>query len=253
MQTNSKIALITGGNRGLGKNMALCLANEGNDIIITYRSNAAEAQDVVSQIEQLGRKAIALAFDISDTSSFDAFATQLQTQLQTVFGTSTLDILINNAGISATGLVADTREEDFDALYNVHLKGVFFLTQKMLPLLNNNGRIINISSGLTRFTFVGRAAYATMKAAIETFTRYLAKEVGSRGITANVVAPGLVETDFTRETFANPDRVQFFKNQTALGRTAKADDIEGVVAFLCSDAARWVTAQRIEASGGMFM
>jgi len=254
MESRNKIALITGGSRGLGKNAALRLAEKGIDVILTYRSKKEEADAVVTQIEECGQKALALPLDTSDSKSFDGFMGRVMQHLREKWETDTFDFLINNAGIDAHSLIGETTEEAFDNLFNVHFKGVYFLTQKALPLLADHGRIINISTGLARFTIPGYAAYASMKGAIETFTRYLAKEVGSRGITANVVAPGAIETDFTRASFdANPQVKGFLASQTALGRVGVADDIGGVVAFLCSEDARWITAQRIEASGGMFL
>ena len=248
-----KIALVTGSSRGLGKNTALKLAAKGIDVIITYRTKKEEAQEVVSAIQVLGQKAVALQLDVAQVSTFDAFIVELGKALEATWQRDTFDFLINNAGIDAHALIPQTTEEAFDSLMNVHFKGVFFLTQKALPLIADNGRIINISTGLARFAVPGYAAYASMKGAIETFTKYLAKELGSRGIAANVVAPGIIETDFTKRALENPGMGTFLASQTALGRIGQPDDIGGVVAFLCSDDARWVNAQRIEASGGMFL
>lgn len=251
---NDKIALITGGSRGLGKNMALRLAEKGNDVILTYNSNKEEALAVVKEIESSGRKAAALQLNVGDTKSFDAFIEQVSQILKETWKRETFDFLINNAGVEANGSIAETSEETFDLLLNVHFKGVFFLTQKSLSLIADNGRIVNVSSGLARFTSPGYAAYASMKGAIETFTKYLAKEAGARGITANVVAPGLIQTDFSKSFFENaPQVIEFIKSQTALGRTGVPEDVGGIVAFLCTEDARWITAQRIEASGGMFL
>lgn len=254
METTNKIALLTGGSRGLGKNTALRLAEKGVDVLLTYRSKREEALSVVADIESRGRKAVALQLDTADVRSFDNFMQQVQEALRGTWNRDTFDILVNNAGHDRRGAFTDTTEEDFDGLCNVHFKGVYFLTQKALPLLADGGRIINLSTGLARFTTPGYSAYASMKGAIETLTKYLAKELGGRGITANVVAPGPIETDFTKSAFeANPRLHDFLASQTALGRVGIPDDVGGVVAFLCSDDARWVTAQRIEVSGGTFL
>lgn len=250
----NKIALVTGGSRGLGKDHALRLAEYGSDVILTYRSNKDAAQEVVSAIEQQGQKAVALQLDVADIKSFDDFFTQVKEQLNEHWNRNDFDFLVNNAGISAHGMVGQVDEEIFDTLNNIHFKGVYFLTQKALPLLADSGRIINISTGLARFSIPGYSAYAAMKGAIETFTRYLAKELGSRKITANVVAPGAIDTDFNKGAFENnPQMKEILASQTALGRVGEAEDIGGVVAFLCTEDARWINAQRIEASGGMFL
>ncbi|WP_423146106.1 SDR family NAD(P)-dependent oxidoreductase [Rubrolithibacter danxiaensis] len=252
--TQRKIALITGGSRGLGRNAALQLADKGIDVIITYRAEKDKALEVVSEIKAKGQQALAIQLDVADTASFDNFFNTLSEKLKEVWDTDKFNYLINNAGIDAASLISQTSEEAFDSLFNVHFKGVYFLTQKALPLLADSGRIINISTGLTRFTTLGYAAYASMKGAIEVFTKYLAKEVGSRGITANVVAPGIIETDFTRSAFESHANLnEYMSAQTALGRVGQPEDIGGVIAFLCSEDARWVNAQRIEASGGMFL
>ena len=250
MSTN-KITLVTGGSRGLGKSMALHLAAAGTDLILTYHSRVAEAAAVVAEIDSLGRKAVALQVDAGEVKSFAAFARNVGEQLRHTWGRTTFDYLVNNAGIDAAAPFADTTEADFDRLLNVHFKGVFFLTQTLLPLLADGGGIVNLSTGLTRFTTPGYAAYASVKGAVEIFTKYLAKELGSRGIRANLVAPGIVKTDFTAAARqAHPQLEGYMSAQTALGRIGEPDDIGGVVAFLCSDAARWVNAQRLEASGG---
>lgn len=247
-----KIALVTGGSRGLGKNMALRLADYGNDVIITYHSQKEAADAVVSEIEAKGQKAAALQFDSSDFKSLDRFLQQVQQTLQAKWNTVSFDFLINNAGIGATIPFAKVTEEDFDRFLNIHFKSIYFLTQKALPMMNDQGRIINISTGTTRFCVPGYSVYASMKGAIETFTRYLAKEVGARGITANVVAPGPIETDFNNAAIRNsPERKAAMASQTALGRVGEAKDIGGIVAFLCSEDAGWINAQRIEASGGI--
>lgn len=250
---SSKIALVTGGSRGLGKNMAFSLAGQGSDVVLTYNSREEEAATVIKEIESKGRLAAALQLNIGETKSLDDFIGRVSRVLKEKWGRDTFDFLINNAGVGGNASIAETSEETFDLLCNIHFKGVFFLTQKLLPLVADGGRVINVSSGLARFTFPGRAAYASMKGAVETFTRYLAKEVGARGITANVVAPGLIQTDFTREAFQNAQAIELIKSQTALGRTGVPEDIGGIVAFLCTEEARWITAQRIEASGGMFL
>ena len=254
MASTNKIALVTGGSRGLGKNMALHLAAAGNDIILTYRSKQEEAEATVQEIEQAGGKAVALRLDTSIVSTFDSFYQDISAALAEKWGRNQFDFLINNAGIDAPSTFGTTTEEDFDSLVNVHFKGVYFLTQKALPLLADQGAIVNVSTGLTRFTTPGYAAYASMKGAVEIFTKYLAKELGSRGIRANLVAPGIIETDFTKAAReAHPQLEAFISSQTALGRLGLPDDIGGIVAFLCSPDARWITAQRIEASGGMFL
>lgn len=254
MKTQHNIALVTGGSRGLGKNMVLNLAKNGADIVLTYHFRKEEAAEVVAAIKQLGRKAIALQLDTGKVATFDAFTTTLAAQLKAEWNATQVNFLVNNAGIDASSLFPDTTEEAFDHLFNVHFKGVYFLTQKMLPFLADNGRVVNLSTGLARFVTPGYAAYSSMKGAIENFTRYLAKELGGRGITANTVAPGPIETDFTKGTFDNhPGVREYLASQTALGRLGQPEDIGGIVAFLCSDAARWVTGQRIEASGGTFL
>ncbi|RUT00447.1 3-oxoacyl-ACP reductase [Dulcicalothrix desertica PCC 7102] len=250
----NQVALITGGSRGLGKDMALRLAQTGCDIIITYKSKLEEASEVVTQIKQIGQNATALQFDVGQIKDFDGFVAKLQTVLSKEFGTEKLDILINNAGVGATIPIAQVTEEDFDGLVNIHFKGVYFLTQKLLPIINDGGRIINISSGTTRFANPGYSVYASAKSAIETFTRYLAKEIGTRGITANVLAPGAIETDFNNATVrSNPQIKGYIASNTALGRVGQAEDIGGIVAFLCSPDAKWINGQRIEASGGVFL
>ena len=254
MSTSSKIALVTGSSRGLGKNMAIALAKAGLDVVVTYNSRSDEAEKVVQQIQALGRRAFALQLGVGKVAGFSDFIGTLTQQLKAKWDTSKIDYLINNAGIGINNSAAETSEEQFDDLLNVHFKGTYFLTQKLLPMLNDNGGIINLSTGLTRFAISGYSAYASMKGAIETYTKYLAKELGARGIRANAVAPGAIETDFNKATLENhPEMRGFIASQTALGRIGATDDIGGVVAFLCTDAARWVNAQRLEASGGMFL
>jgi NAD(P)-dependent dehydrogenase (short-subunit alcohol dehydrogenase family) len=255
MDIKNKIALITGGSRGLGKNMALSLAEKGVDIIITYNSKKEEALAVVAEIKQFGQIAAVLQLNTTVVKSFEAFFAELKTVLKNTYNAEHFDFLVNNAGFGITvPSFAETTEEQFDELMNVHFKGVFFLTQKALPLLNDGGSIVNISTGLTRFTYPGRGAYASMKSGVETLTKYLAKELGSRKIRANVVAPGAIATDFGGgQLRENPQIQEHIKSITALPRIGQADDIGGVVAFLCSDEAKWVNGQRIEVSGGMYL
>jgi len=254
MTTSNKIALVTGGSRGLGKDMALSLAQKGLHVIITYNSKKEEALEVVRQIETLGQKAAALQLNVGEASSFEAFIVQVQDILQSHFNTEKLDFLINNAGIGIHTSFEETTEAQFDTLLNIHFKGAFFLTQKVLPMLHDGGGIVNISTGLTRFSFPGYAAYASMKGAIETLTKYQAKELGARHIRVNVVAPGAIETDFGGGAVRdNAGLNNMIASGTALGRVGLPGDIGGVVAFLCTDDARWVNAQRIEVSGGMML
>ncbi len=248
----TKIALITGGSRGLGKNMALHLAENGHDVIITYHTNKEAAFEVVATIEKLGLKAAALQLNVNQISSLNQFIVDVTTVLKEKWHTATFDFLINNAGVGATIPYLDATEADFDRLMNIHFKSVYFLTQKALPIMNDNGRIINISSGTTRFCNPGYSIYASMKGAIETFTRYVAKEVGPRGITANVIAPGPIETDFNNAAIrSNSQLKERLSTMTALGRVGEANDIGGIVAFLCSNEGYWINGQRIEASGGI--
>lgn len=248
------IVLITGGSRGLGRSAALAAAKSGIDVVLTYRQQATEAQAVVAEIEALGQRAVALPLDVGDVASFGAFASQLAQALQSGWQRERFDFLVNNAGMGVHAPFAETTEAQFDALVNVHLKGVFFLTQRLLPLMNDGGRILNLSSGLARFALPGYAAYAAMKGAIEVLSRYLAKELGPRGIAVNVVAPGAIETDFGGGAVRdNAELNAFIARQTALGRVGVAEDIGPLVAALLQPATRWVNAQRIEASGGMFL
>lgn len=251
---SGRIALVTGGNRGLGKDVALRLSGYGSGVIITYRSHQDEALAVVAQIAQTNRKAAAIQLDISQINRLDDFCGQVLRKLRDVWGKEKLDFLINNAGFGGRAPIGQTPEALFDNLCNVHFKGVYFLTEKILPLISDNGRIVNYSSGLTRFTVPGLAAYASMKGAVEVFTKYLAKELGPRGIAANLVAPGAIDNDFNKANFdAHPEIKDFLASQTALGRLGVSEDIGGIVAFLCSEDGRWVNGQRIEASGGMFL
>ncbi len=251
---NRKIAIVTGGSRGLGKNAIEKLAKKGVDVILTYHSQAAAAQEVVATVEVQGGKAVALPLNTGESGSFDAFVAQVKTQLQQVWQRDTFDFLVNNAGVGLHESFAQTTEAQFDLMMNVHLKGPFFLTQKLLPLMAGGGRILNISSGLARFALPGSSAYAMMKGAIEVLTRYQAKELGARGITANVLAPGAIETDFSGGMVRdNPEVNKIVASNTALGRAGLPDDIGDMVALMLSDEAGWMTAQRVEASGGMFI
>ena len=252
MENKNKIALVTGGSRGLGKNMALKLAEKGVSVLLTYHSKEQEALEVVKQIEQIGQKAAALQFDAGDIKNFDVFIGRVKYTLQHTFSTGRFDFLINNAGIGRHAAIGEVSEAMFDELMNVHFKGVYFLTQKALALLNDGGGVVNVSSGLARFSMPGYSAYAAMKGGVETYTRYLAKELGPKGIRANVVAPGAIATDFSGGLVRDNEQVnQYVSSVTALGRVGLAEDIGGVVAFLCTDDARWINAQRIEVSGGM--
>jgi NAD(P)-dependent dehydrogenase (short-subunit alcohol dehydrogenase family) len=249
-----KIALVTGGSRGLGKSISLHLAGKGHDVILTYKSNLTEAQDTVAQIEKLGRKAVALPLDVSVPKSFEAFSAQVKKVLTEKWQQNEFDFLVNNAGVGVNAPFMETTEEQFDLLMNVHFKGTFFLTQKLLPVMKDGGRIVNITSGLARFSLPGYAAYGAMKGAVEVLTRYLAKELGPRRITVNVVAPGAIETDFGGGTVRdNPEVNKFIAGQTALGRVGLPDDIGGAVASLLSDDNRWINGQRVEVSGGIFL
>lgn len=250
--SQSKIALITGGSRGLGASMAQHLARHGVDVIITYKSSEAQAAQVVAQVEQAGRKARALALDIADSRSFGAFARRLSQELERSWQRPRFDFLVNNAGSGLHALISDTTEAQFDALVDEHLKGPFFLTQQLLPLIEDGGRILNVSSGLARFSMPGAAAYAAVKGGLEVFTRYLARELGERRITANTIAPGAIATDFRGGAVRdNPEINRAVASTTALGRVGLPDDIGGAVALLLSPEGGWINGQRIEVSGGM--
>ncbi|GAB3926193.1 SDR family NAD(P)-dependent oxidoreductase [Mucilaginibacter myungsuensis] len=252
MNTTSKIALVTGGSRGLGKNMALSLAKKGINVILTYHSQKDEALKVASEIEAIGQNAAVLQLDSGNVSSFNDFFLQVKAILKDTFNADGFDFLINNAGIGINAPIADTTEEQFDTLVNIHFKGVYFLTQQALPVIKDGGRIINLSSGLARFTMPGYSAYAAMKGAIETLSRYQALELGKRGIAVNIVAPGAIETDFGGGVVRDNEHInKHIAGITALGRVGLPDDIGGVVAFLCTDEARWINGQRIEVSGGI--
>jgi NAD(P)-dependent dehydrogenase (short-subunit alcohol dehydrogenase family) len=245
------ISIVTGGSRGLGRNTAVSIAHHGGDVILTYRSGADGARAVVGEIEAMGRKAISLPLDVGDASGFPAFAQSVRSTLASVWGRERFDHLVNNAGHGEMAGIAETTEAQFDGLFNVHGKGVFFLTQALLPLLADGGRIVNLSSGLTRIAAPGFSAYSAAKGAVEILTLYMAKELGSRGITANTIAPGAIETDFlggaVRDT---PAYNEAFAAMTTLGRVGVPDDIGPAIASLLGPDNRWVTAQRIEVSGG---
>jgi NAD(P)-dependent dehydrogenase (short-subunit alcohol dehydrogenase family) len=253
--TLTPIALVTGGSRGLGRSAVLKLAERGVDVILTYKSNEAEAHAVVAQVAALGRRAVALQLDAGDSKSFGAFAGRVRATLASTWQRDRFDYLVNNAGMGVGhASIAETTEEQFDQLFNVHLKGTFFITQKLLPLIKDGGRILNTSSGLARFALPGYAAYAAMKGGVEVLTRYMAKELGARGISVNTVAPGAIETDFGGGAVRdNAQLNSFVAAQTALGRAGLPDDIGGAVASLLTDANQWINAQRIEVSGGMFI
>ncbi|MCB9235961.1 MAG: SDR family oxidoreductase [Bacteroidia bacterium] len=249
---STKIALVTGGSRGLGRDMALSLARKGMGVILTYHTQQEEAARVVAEIRELGQQAVALRLDVGDLASFDAFLEEVSQALQSIWNATHFDFLIQNAGIGATIPIAQVTEEAFDHLLNIHYKGVYFLTQKSLPHLNDQGGVIFISSGTTRFCVPGYSVYSSLKSAVETFCKYVAKEYGSRGIRANIVAPGPIETDFNHAAIRNnPQMKAFLSNQTPLGRVGNADDVGSVVAFLCTEEARWINGQRIEVSGGI--
>lgn len=248
------IALVTGGSRGLGKSMCLHLAAKGHDVVLTYKSSAPEAEEVVSEIERGGRRATALRLDVADHKSFDGFCDGLKAALREKWQSGQFDFLVNNAGIGIYTPFAATTEEQFDLLMNIHFKGVFFLTQKLLPLIKDGGRILNVSSGLARFSLPGYSTYAAMKGAIEVLTRYMAVELGPRRIAVNVIAPGAIETDFGGGAVRdNPEINKGIAEQTALGRVGLPDDIGGAVAALLSEECRWINGQRLEVSGGIHL
>jgi len=246
-----KTAIITGASRGLGRNTAVHLARRGVDILFTWRANQKEAESLIREVEAMGRKAAAFRLDTGDTSSFDAFVAEVRNTLDR-WGRGRFDYLVNNAGNSQHIDFDKVTEADFDAVVNVHFKGVFFLTQNLLPLINDGGRIVNISSGLARVSLPGSSVYGAAKGAVEVLTRYLAKELGSRGITANVVAPGAIQTDFSGGMVRdNPAVNKMVADMTALGRAGVPDDIGPMITALLSDDNRWINGQRIEVSGGM--
>lgn len=245
------ISLVTGGSRGLGRNTATSIARHGGDVILTYRNGEAQANEVVSQIEAIGRKAVALQLDVSDVASIGDFAAALRVALTSTWNRDQIDHLVNNAGHGEMASIADTTEAQFDSLFATHVKGMFFLTQALLPILADGGRIVNFSSGLTRVSVPGFSAYSAAKGAVEILTLYMAKELGSRGITANTVAPGAIETDFLGGAVRDmPDLNEQFAGMIALGRVGVPDDIGPMVASLLGPDNRWITAQRIEVSGG---
>jgi NAD(P)-dependent dehydrogenase (short-subunit alcohol dehydrogenase family) len=253
-QEPSRIAIITGGSRGLGKSMALKLAEHGVDSIITYRAASREANEVVAAIAEQGRRAVALPLDLAESSSFDAFAASVRATLGRTWDRKDFDYLVNNGGVGASVPFLQTTEAQFDELMNVHLKGTFFLSQKLVPLMRDGGRIVNISTGLARFSFPGSAAYAVMKGGVEVLTRYLARELGARKISVNTLAPGAIETDFNGgHVRDNPEINRAVAAQTALGRVGLPDDIGGAVAMLLAPENHWITGERIEASGGMLL
>lgn len=245
------ITLVTGGSRGLGRNTALSIARRGGDVVITYRSQADEAAATVAEIEALGRKALAFPLDTGDVASFAAFAETLKAALAASWRRETFDHLVNNAGHGDLTPIGTTTVDQFDRLVDVHFKGVFFLTQSLLPLIADGGRIVNLSSGLTRVSFPGYAVYAAVKGAVEVLSLYMAKELGARGIAVNTVAPGAIETDFGGGAVRdNADINKLFADMTALGRVGVPDDIGPMIASLLSPDNRWINAQRIEVSGG---
>jgi NAD(P)-dependent dehydrogenase (short-subunit alcohol dehydrogenase family) len=247
----TSITLITGANRGLGRNTALSIARRGGDVLITYRSGEAGARELVAEIEALGRKAVAVRLDVGDVSSFPAFVQTVRTALRATWDRDHIDHLVNNAGHGEMAAFAETTVAQFDALFDVHVKGVFFLTQALLPVLADGGRIVNLSSGLTRVSVAGFSAYSAAKGAIETLSVYMAKELGSRGIAVNTVAPGAIETDFLGGAVRDMAELnKQFADMTALGRVGLPDDIGPMIASLLGADNRWVTAQRIEVSGG---
>ncbi len=247
-----KIALVTGGSRGLGKDMALKIAARGLDVILTYQSNENLAHETVEEIKKTGGRAAVLHLDMNNFNSLDMFVASFKSVIKSEFGAQSFDYLVHNAGMGKTVPFAEVSEALFDEFMNVHYKGVFFLTQKLVTVMNDGGGIINISSGTTRFANPGYSVYASMKGAIETLTKYFAKELGSKGIRANVIAPGPIETDFNNGAIRNnPQLKGILSNMSPLGRVGNAEDIGGVVAFLCTDDSRWINGQRIEVSGGI--
>ncbi|UYO94210.1 SDR family NAD(P)-dependent oxidoreductase [Pollutimonas sp. M17] len=253
-ESSTRIALVTGASRGLGRSAALKLAEKGVDLILTYKDNEAKAQEVLEQIGKLGRRAVALRLDMADSKGFEAFAQRVESALSETWRRDRFDYLVNNAGAGVQASFAETTEDQFDLLVDIHLKGTFFLTQKLLPLIEDGGRIVNTSSGLARFTFPGYAAYAAMKGGVEVLTRYMAKELGPRGIAVNTIAPGAIETDFGGGVVRDNAQVNAqIASVTTLGRVGLPDDVGGAVAALLSDGNSWVTGQRIEVSGGMML
>jgi NAD(P)-dependent dehydrogenase (short-subunit alcohol dehydrogenase family) len=252
--TQSPIAVVTGASRGLGKSAALHLAKQGIDVIITYHSKKAEADAIVAEIVAMGRKAVALQLDVAVSSGYSGFSARVNAALASNWQRTSFNYLVNNAGVGVYATFADTTEADFDNMINIHLKSVFFLSQKLVPMMADGGRILNISSGLTRFSFPGYAAYATAKGGVEVLTRFMAKELAGRKITVNTLAPGAIETDFGGGAVRdNPEVNKTFADMTALGRVGLPDDIGTLITSLLSDATGWINGQRVEASGGIFL
>ena len=248
----NKIALVTGGSRGLGKEMALALADKNIDVVLTYKANKDEAEKIVAEIEKKGHKAATLSFDLSEMKAIDPFIAEFKKVLKSKWSTDRFDFLINNAGMGGSVAIPQVTEEIFDNFLNVHFKGVYFLTQKLINSINDNGSVINISTGTTRFTNPGYSVYSSMKAAVEMFTKHVAKDFGSRGIRANIVAPGPIETDFNNAMIRNnPQLKERLSSLSPLSRVGVANDVGPVVAFLCTDESRWINGQRIEVSGGI--
>lgn len=247
-----KIALITGGSRGLGRNMAHHLAARGVDILFTYRARRDEADSLVADLKLMGRKAVAIQLDTGVTAQFPEFVASVRSTLKSEWGRDDFDYLINNAGMGLYEPFAEITETQFDEVMNVHFKGVFFLTQALLPSIRDGGRILNLSSGLARFSYPGASAYAAAKGAVEVLTRYLAMELGPRRIAVNVLAPGAIETDFGGGRVRdNPELNALIASRTPLGRVGLPDDIGGAVSLLLSDEAGWINGQRIEVAGGI--
>ncbi|KXJ61074.1 MAG: short-chain dehydrogenase [Alteromonas sp. Nap_26] len=246
------IALITGGSRGLGKASALALASEGLDVVITYKDNIAAANDVIDEVHSIGQKAVAIKLDTADVNSFDNFVLSISQILEAQFNCTQFDYLLNNAGVGINLPFTDTTEEILTTLFDMHVKGPYLLTQKLLPLLRDGSAILNVSSGLTRFCFPGYSAYAMAKGAVEVMSRYMANELSNRKIRVNTLAPGAIETDFGNGYVRDTSEVNSaIAARTALGRVGLPDDIGAVVALLLNDKSYWINGQRIEASGGM--
>ncbi|MEM9837698.1 MAG: SDR family oxidoreductase [Pseudomonadota bacterium] len=248
---NGKIALITGGSRGLGRNAAEHLADAGADVIITYVRSGGAADEAVQHLQAKGVRAAALQVDLTGAGSLTSFKDDVARQLK-AWGSESFDILVNNAGISSNEAFGDITESELDTIYNTNFKSLVLLTQALEPYLRDGGRVITMGTGLTRTAAApGMVVYAAMKAAVETFTKYLAQTLGPRGITVNALAPGGIDNDFNADRFeAMPQLRDILTSHTALGRIGRTEDIGPITAFLASDAAGWITGQRIEASGG---